>query len=337
MSNKENEKFDDNLSSTEKPGEAFRDDPLADTSRLIAQEIPAGVDRRNFLIRSAVGGAAAVMTGRTVSAEERTAMAVATMPPQAKAPRRAATPPPLSADLDVVKKGKGPVLTTVDEFYKVGPGPSSSHTIGPMRITYDFYQRATKLPADKLAKATKLQVNLFGSLSATGKGHGTERAALAGLVGKEPATVDPKFLDSLRDKPDQVFPVKLGDKSIDVSLKDVIYDATKGDFKHPNTMTCQAPRRQRGVARAGVLLGGRRIHRVERVHAPEEEPAEVPVRDDERAAGPRRQQQDHDRQDHAGQRDVDRGQERSGGVCLRRQDHQRDGRDGEVGAVDAGG
>ena len=136
-----------------------------------------------------------------------------------------------------MKKGAGPVLTTVDEFYKVGPGPSSSHTIGPMRITYDFYQRAAKLPADQLAKATALKVNLFGSLSATGKGHGTERAALAGLVGKEPATVDPKFLDSLRDKPDQTFQVKLGAKSIDVSLKDVIYDAPKGDFKHPNTMT----------------------------------------------------------------------------------------------------
>jgi L-serine dehydratase len=40
------------------------------------------------------------------------------------------------------------VLTTIDEFYKVGPGPSSSHTIGPMRITYDFYQRALKLPPD---------------------------------------------------------------------------------------------------------------------------------------------------------------------------------------------
>ena len=198
------------------------DDPLADASRLISQEIPPGVDRRSFLIRSAVGGAAAVMTGRAVSADERTAMAIATMPPQAKA----SSAPPLSKDLDVVKKGQGPVLTTVDEFYKVGPGPSSSHTIGPMRITYDFYQRAAKLPADQLAKATKLQVNLFGSLSATGKGHGTERAALAGLVGKEPATVDPKFLDSLRDKPDQVFPVKLGAKSIDVSLKDVIYDAT---------------------------------------------------------------------------------------------------------------
>src|SRR5918997_2973109 len=151
------------------------------------------------------------------------------------------TPPsvPLDKNLNVVKKGAGPVLTVIDEFYKVGPGPSSSHTIGPMRITYDFYQRAAKLPADKLAKATALKVNLFGSLSATGKGHGTERAALAGLVGKEPATVDPLFLDSLRDKPDQTFQVKLGAKDINVSLKDIIYDATKGDFKHPNTMTAK--------------------------------------------------------------------------------------------------
>src|SRR6478752_430118 len=95
MSSKANE----TQGSTEKPNEAFRDDPLADTSPLISQEIPSGVDRRNFLIRSAVGGAAAVMMGRTVSAEERTAMAIATMPPQAKA----GAAPPLSADLDVVK------------------------------------------------------------------------------------------------------------------------------------------------------------------------------------------------------------------------------------------
>jgi L-serine dehydratase len=155
-------------------------------------------------------------------------------------PQQPATPaPPLAADLNVVKKGQGPVLTTVDEFYKVGPGPSSSHTIGPMRITYDFYQRCTKLPADQLAKATALRVHLYGSLSATGKGHGTERAALAGIVGKEPATVEPAFLDGLAEKPDQTFPVKLGDKTLNVSLKDVIYDETKGDFKHPNTMTCK--------------------------------------------------------------------------------------------------
>ena len=130
-------------------------------------------------------------------------------------------------------------MTVVDEFYKVGPGPSSSHTIGPMRITYDFYQRCTKLPADQLAKATGLKVHLFGSLSATGQGHGTERAALAGLLGQEPATVDPAFLDKMRDEPNQSFPLKLGDKTFNLTLKDIVYDATKGDFHHPNTMTAK--------------------------------------------------------------------------------------------------
>jgi len=196
------------------------------------EQLPAGVDRRTFMMRSAVLGAAAVITGCSPAEKKESA-----------APAPAAEPPKpagqMSGDLDVVKKSKGPVMTTIDEFYKVGPGPSSSHTIGPMRITYDFYQRCTKLPADQLARATALKVHLFGSLSATGKGHGTERAALAGIIGKEPATIDPLFLDELRDKPDQVFAVKLGDKTFNASLADVIYDAPKGDFPHPNTMTCK--------------------------------------------------------------------------------------------------
>jgi L-serine dehydratase len=186
-----------------------------------------GSDRRAFMMRSALAMAIASLTGRPMVAVAQT---VAQGPPQGGK---------LSPALNVVKSSKGPVKTLVDEFYKVGPGPSSSHTIGPMRITYDFYQRCTKLPADQLKQATALKVNLFGSLSATGKGHGTERAALAGLVGKEPATVDPAFLDELQKKPDQVFQVKLGDKEIPVSLKDIVYDATKGDFPHANTMTCK--------------------------------------------------------------------------------------------------
>jgi len=234
MSKRENEIPDVRLYSIERLPESDPVDPLGSTTELISPEIPPGVNRRDFLIRSAVVGAAAVMTGRTVLARERMEKAIATMPQQSQIPAT-----PLSNDLNVVKKQKGPVMTTLDEFYKVGPGPSSSHTIGPMRITYDFYQRCTKLPADKLAKATALKVNLFGSLSATGKGHGTERASLAGLIGKEPATVDPAFLDGLIANPNQTFPVKLGDKTLEVSLKDIIYDAPKGDFHHPNTMTCK--------------------------------------------------------------------------------------------------
>ena len=193
---------------------------------------PANVNRRAFVMRNAVIGAAAVMTGKTWTREARAEQAAK----EAAAPKLGSI---LSADLNVVKQSKGPVMTVADEFYKVGPGPSSSHTIGPMRITYDFYQRCTKLPADQLAQATGLKVHLFGSLSATGKGHGTERAALAGLVGKEPATVDPLFLDEMAAKPTQSYPVKLGEKTFNLSLADVIYDETKGDFPHPNTMTCK--------------------------------------------------------------------------------------------------
>jgi L-serine dehydratase len=187
-------------------------------------------------MRNAVIGAAAVMTGKTWTPEARAAQAAKEAGQPKEPPKLGAT---VSPDLDVVKKSKGPVMTVADEFYKVGPGPSSSHTIGPMRITYDFYQRCTKLPADQLKQATGLKVHLFGSLSATGKGHGTERASLAGLLGKEPATVDPLFLDEMIAKPNQTYPVKIGDKTFNLSLADIVYDAPKGDFPHPNTMRCK--------------------------------------------------------------------------------------------------
>jgi L-serine dehydratase len=136
-------------------------------------EPPAGSDRRAFMMRSSLALAVAALTGCKPADISKA---------PAKSPGGAAVS--LDPNLDVVKKSKGPVITTIDEFYKVGPGPSSSHTIGPMRITYDFYQRCTKLPPETQAKATAMKVNLFGSLSATGKGHGTERAALAGIVGQ---------------------------------------------------------------------------------------------------------------------------------------------------------
>jgi len=145
----------------------------------------------------------------------------------------------LSPDLAIVKQSKGPIMTTLEEFYKMGPGPSSSHTMGPMRITYDFFQRVSKLPDGQLSQATALKVHLYGSLSATGKGHGTDRASLAGLLGKAPATCPPQFLDELAENPDKTYQVTLGPKTLNVSLKDIIFDAPKGDFPHPNTMTAK--------------------------------------------------------------------------------------------------
>jgi len=145
--------------------------------------------------------------------------------------------PALDPQLDVVQKGKGPIMTVLDEFYKIGPGPSSSHTMGPMRITYDFFQRVSKLPEDQLKRATALKVHLFGSLSQTGEGHGTNRAALAGLLGKAPATCPPEFLDGLSAHPDEPHKVTIGPATLNLTLKDIVFDAVKGDFHHPNTMT----------------------------------------------------------------------------------------------------
>lgn len=215
---------------------------LYQTSEECAENViaPENIDRRSFMMRNAVIGAAAVMTGATWTPEARAAQAAkeaaAKPAPPAGKPKMGAG---MSENLAVVKQSKGPVMTVVDEFYKVGPGPSSSHTIGPMRITYDFYQRCAKLPADQLGKATGLKVHLFGSLSATGKGHGTERAALAGLLGQEPATVDPKFLDGMAADPSKSYPCKLGDKTFNLTLADIVYDKAEGDFPHPNTMTCK--------------------------------------------------------------------------------------------------
>jgi L-serine dehydratase len=107
-----------------------------------------------------------------------------------------------------------------------------------MRITYDFFQRISKLPSEQLKRATGLKVHLYGSLSATGKGHGTDRASLAGLLGKSPAECPPQFLDELANNPDKAYRVTIGPTSLNLTLKDVIFDAAKGDFHHPNTMTC---------------------------------------------------------------------------------------------------
>ena len=222
---------------------------------------------------------------------------------------QAATPPPLSADLDVVKKGKGPVLTTVDEFYKVGRArrarTRSVRCASPTIST----SAARSCRPTKLAKATELKVNLFGSLSATGKGHGTERAALAGLVGKEPATVDPTFLDSLRDKPDQAFPVKLGDKSINVSLKDVIYDATKGDFQHPNTMTVKLLAGNEVLLEQEYYSVGGGFIEWKGYTPPKKNAPKYPFATMKELRQHADNNKTVDRQGHAGQRDVDRGQE----------------------------
>jgi L-serine dehydratase len=81
--------------------------------------------------------------------------------------------------------------TSVFELFKIGIGPSSSHTVGPMRAARSF---ALSLEG---AAIGRIQIELYGSLGLTGRGHGTDRAVVLGLLGEEPDLVDPGRIDGL--------------------------------------------------------------------------------------------------------------------------------------------
>jgi len=86
------------------------------------------------------------------------------------------------------------VNTSLFELFKIGIGPSSSHTVGPMRAALRF---ARSLDVEgKLANVAHVTVDLYGSLALTGHGHGTDRAILLGLIGEAPDTVDPAVIEA---------------------------------------------------------------------------------------------------------------------------------------------
>lgn len=76
-------------------------------------------------------------------------------------------------------------MLSIFDIFKVGVGPSSSHTNGPMLAGFHF----TQLLSDSMAKVRRVQVDLYGSLSLTGRGHHTDRATVLGLMGNKPDTI----------------------------------------------------------------------------------------------------------------------------------------------------
>src|SRR3954453_1890411 len=78
---------------------------------------------------------------------------------------------------------------SVFDLFTIGIGPSSSHTVGPMRAARRFAERLEH--EGLLDRAARVRVELFGSLALTGKGHGTDRAVLMGLAGEMPEAIDP--------------------------------------------------------------------------------------------------------------------------------------------------
>jgi L-serine dehydratase len=85
------------------------------------------------------------------------------------------------------------VTTSLFDLYKIGVGPSSSHTMGPMRAACRFARSFAE--RGLLTRVARVQADLYGSLALTGLGHATDRAVLLGLAGNEPATVDPAAME----------------------------------------------------------------------------------------------------------------------------------------------
>ena len=83
--------------------------------------------------------------------------------------------------------------TSLFDLFKVGIGPSSSHTMGPMRAARRFALELSE--SNLLSQVAEVRVELYGSLALTGHGHGTDRAVLLGLIGEEAATIDPATIE----------------------------------------------------------------------------------------------------------------------------------------------
>ncbi|WP_037001625.1 L-serine ammonia-lyase, partial [Pseudomonas fragi] len=81
---------------------------------------------------------------------------------------------------------------SVFDLFKIGIGPSSSHTVGPMRAAALFVQGLRE--RDKLQRVRRIEVQLYGSLSATGIGHGSDSAVIMGLMGEWPDAIDPALI-----------------------------------------------------------------------------------------------------------------------------------------------
>ncbi|MBB3255904.1 L-serine dehydratase [Paraburkholderia bannensis] len=131
------------------------------------------------------------------------------------------------------------MAVSVFDLFKIGIGPSSSHTVGPMRAALMF---AEGLERDALlAPTAAVKVELYGSLGATGKGHGTDRGVMLGLMGDAPDTVDP---DTINERLEAVRSSRLlallGHHTIPFVMKEHIAFYRQALPEHPNGMKLRA-------------------------------------------------------------------------------------------------
>lgn len=129
---------------------------------------------------------------------------------------------------------------SVFDIFKIGIGPSSSHTLGPWRAAQQF--TASLQRHGILADVEQVKILLYGSLAKTGKGHGTDIAILLGLAGGDPVTFDVNAIDSTVAEIKETQKLNLGgNQTINFSYEeDLIFLFTESLPFHPNAVTFQA-------------------------------------------------------------------------------------------------
>ena len=152
------------------------------------------------------------------------------------------------------------MATSTFDLFKIGVGPSSSHTMGPMTAAANFAHRVSD-------RAVRVEVSLYGSLALTGKGHATDRAILLGLAGHVPAGIDPDAADA------EVAAIRATGRLMLGGVREIGFDEARDllfrqkerlDF-HSNAMTFvafDAKRRRAWSTEAGRMTTGGNRSRV---------------------------------------------------------------------------
>ena len=128
-------------------------------------------------------------------------------------------------------------MISVFDMFSIGIGPSSSHTVGPMKAAKLFVEQLKK--ENKLADTTRVKCELFGSLGQTGIGHGTGKAVILGLSGENPDTIAVENIDLILETVVSSQKISLnGENLVSFPKNDaIIYHRRKTLPAHSNAMT----------------------------------------------------------------------------------------------------
>ncbi len=123
---------------------------------------------------------------------------------------------------------------SVFDLFTIGIGPSSSHTVGPMRAALRFAEGLRR--RGELGTITRLRVHLYGSLGATGRGHGSDRAVVLGLIGATPEGVDVESIPAVMAAVAEQGALELlGEHRVDFALRDdLVFEKRETLPGHPN-------------------------------------------------------------------------------------------------------